>query len=288
LIFIDEQMPKFVNSQSVSGKIRELLGNKTRSLRQKYRNNIDLTGAIRLVLAANNDSLLDEMQAKSAPDMEAVAQRFLYVKLTDAPVKYLEKYNYRELKEWEAHAIAEHCMWLNKNHIVEHSHGKFWVEGTKRAAHKLLVSNSKWTSLVCEWLIRYLLNPKMFHADTAVGGLIKIRDNQLLVNEQAVNDKWDLYLTKTRQDPSVRDISSALKALSLPERKQLRWAHSHVRYHQIVLDHLLVWSEKNGIGDPQNLTDRISGALPMDVVVTPQRDRDDDENDEERAGMTEF
>jgi hypothetical protein len=283
LVFIDEQMPRVVSGQSTSGKLRALLGNKTRSLKRKYRSNTDLVGAIRLVLAANNENLLDEMEAKSTDDLDAIAQRFLYVRASDEPIEYLNRFSKTQLEKWAQHAIAEHCLWLSENHKVVLPGKRFWVEGIMSTTHELLLTNNRWTSLVCEWLIRYLLNPRPLHADAAANGLVRIEKSQLLVNEQAVADKWALYLTNTRQDPVVKEISGALKSMSLPERKQLRWARHHVRYHQVITDHLLAWSEKNGIGDPQLLADRISGALPMDLGA--EREPGDDSDTDEKFNV---
>lgn len=272
LVFADEQVPKSFGGQSASAKLRALLGVKERTLKRKYLPNADLTGALRLVLAANNESLLDELDAHTAADLEAIAQRFLYIHVdAEASVKYLSTFSKATLEEWAQTGIAEHALWLQENHVIEKPGRRFWVEGDLSMIHRLLLTGGHWTSLVCEWLLRYLLNPRPLHADAEVNGLVRIEDERLLVNEQAIADKWSLYLKNVRQDPQVRQIGQALRSISSPHRKQLRWARRAIRYRVVETSHLIAWSERHGIGDEQAIKDRLSGVIPLDEPIDNPR-----------------
>jgi len=269
IVFADESLPTTYNGKSVSARLRALLGIKERTLRRKYMSNADLSGALRLILAANNANLLDDLEANSADDLEAIAQRFLYLKVPDAAIEYLAQYEHGEPEQWVSRGIAEHALWLRDNHEIKNPGHRFWVEGEISATHELLLTGGHWSSLVCEWLIRYLINPTPVQSNPEMRGLIKIEGGELLVNEQVLTDQWRTYLMDTRQDPVMRQIGQALRAISEPERKQLRWARRRIRYRVVVPAHLVAWSDRQGIGDAQLIRDRIAGVLAIDADVTP-------------------
>jgi len=279
LVFADEDIPKHFGGQSASAKLRALLGIKERTLKRKYLSNSNLTGALRLVLAANNEGLLDDLDAQSTADLEAIAQRFFYVNAGKEPIAYLARFAKQTLESWATRGIAEHALWLAENHVVEKPGRRFWVEGEMAQTHRLLLTGGQWPSMVCEWLIRYLINPKPLHADAEANGLVRIENGLLLVNEQVIVDKWKLYLPATRQDPVTRQIGQALKAISEIERKQLRWARRQIRYRVVIPSHLVAWSERYGIADEQLILDRIAGVLPLDVPALTQENIENKESD---------
>jgi len=266
LVFADEKLPKRWGQNSSSAQLRAMLGIQHRSLKRKYQANADLHGALRFVLAANNESLLDELDAGSKADLEAIAQRFLYIRV-DGGAEFLKIVPRERLEYWAERGIAEHVLWLAANHQVKEPGKRFFVEGGIAEIHRLLLTGGPWTSLVCEWLIRYLMNPSTIHTDVKYNGLIRIEHGQLLVNEQCITDNWNMYLPNTHQDPVLKQIGQALRAISYPDRKQLRHRTKQIRYRVIMLEHLIAWCERWGIGDVEMIEARINGALPIDAVV---------------------
>jgi len=117
--------------------------------------------------------------------------------------------------------------------------------------HRLLMTGSHWNSMICEWLVRYLMNPNPF--DSKATGLIRREDAVLLVNDQAILDGWELYL-KTKQEPETAKIGAALRAISkTTRRQQLRFNGQRVRYRVIDIDHLISWSDRYNIGDRETI-----------------------------------
>jgi hypothetical protein len=93
-------------------------------------------------------------------------------------------------------------------------------------------------------------------------GLIK-RDGRLLVNAQGLCEGWNLYLT-TRTDPDLQRIWEALRVLRKNKQTiQLRWKGRHIRYREIDIDHLLVWSDQYQLGETKTLLESVKGKNPL-------------------------
>ncbi len=118
------------------------------------------------------------------------------------------------------------------------------------------MTGTGWNSLCCEWLVRYLMDPRAF--DSAHPGLIRKEDGELLVNDQALIDGWGLYL-KTKTEPETAKIGAALRAISrdMP-RRQLRHNGIRIRYRVIDVQNLLHWSDRYGIGDEEVIMSRLT------------------------------
>jgi hypothetical protein len=257
LILADEKLPKKSKWDSITEDLREMVSTNSRELTRKYKAPSKLIGCIRLILAANNEFLLESAQTYSRADQEAIAQRFLYLKIGNRPAEFLNEVPRDVRKHWWDRGIAEHTLWLHENHVVKTPGVRFEVEGDESVMHRLLMTGSYWNSMVCEWLVRYLNDPKPF--DVQNKGLVRCIDGDLLVNEQAVIDGWELYLGKTRVIPETAKIGAALRALAKnSERKQLRWLGIRIRYRYIDIKHLFDWSERFNIGDRDKMVQTLN------------------------------
>lgn len=290
LILADEEIPQSFRSQNVTALLRSMLSTTTRTLKRKFKSNADLQGAIRLVLTANNEFLLETKGVNSAQDLEAIAQRFLYISVTHEAADLLNSLPREKREYWAKAGIARHALWLAENHEVKEPGKRFWVEGDVSQMHRLLMTGSLWNSLCCEWLVRYLMSPQTH--DTKNDGLIRREDGELLVNEQALIDGWELYL-KTRYQCETAKVGAALRAISkTTKRKQLRWQGKHIRYRIIDVDHLLSWSDRYNIGDRETMLARIEGRLEHgENVIEFQGDKlpaRADENNKEGEGFNEY
>lgn len=255
LILADEEIPRQYYKQNVTATLRSMISTTTRTLKRKYKPTSELKGAIRLILTANNEFLLSTKEGASAQDLEAIAQRFLYVPVPKEAADFLETLS-RETKQlWADKIIAQHTMWLCENHVVEKPGKRFWIEGDVSQMHRLLITGSYWTSLCCEWLVRYLMNPRP--QDSKQNGLIRIYEGELLVNEQGIIDGWSLYVKIIPQCETSK-IGQALRSISKGSRRQLRWKNDRIRYRIVDVDHLISWSNQYNIGDSDVIMKRLS------------------------------
>lgn len=262
LVFADENLPRQLKGNSVTGKLRSMISTYTRTLLRKYRAPSELHGAIRMVLAANHDFLLETREASTQDDLTAIAQRFLYIKVEQEAVDFIQRIPIATKNSWvEGDKIAAHVLYLSLNHDVVPGK-RFWVEGDVTQMHRLLMTGSLWNSQVCEWLVRYLLNPKPF--DNSAGrGLIRCIDGEMLVNTQAIIDGWRFYFTDTRKEAETQKIGQALRALA-KGKSQRRLGSKAVRYYVINIEHLLDWSEQNNVGDRETMERTLGGDLIED------------------------
>ncbi len=259
LVLADEEIPKR-HRQTVTTTLRSMLSTLSRTLKRKYRATSEVRGAVRLILAANNEFLLDNREVSSSQDLDAIAQRFLYVPVPQEATDYLNTLPRAKKEYWATEGIARHALWLLQNHEVKEPGKRFYVEGDVSQMHRLLMTGSRWNSLACEWLVRYLMTPQPF--DTRSTGLIRRGDGELLVNDQALMDGWSLYIQSTRIEPETSKIGAALRAISKSgKRKQLRYKDQRIRYRTIDAEHLLAWSDRFNIGDKEVLLAAIGNSL---------------------------
>lgn len=258
LVLADEEVPKN-RYTSATAALRSMLSTTERTLSRKFQPTSSLRGAVRLILTANNESLL-HAEISSSNDLEAIAQRFLYIEVPHTAAELLNALPKSKKEEWAKEGIAKHALWLAANHEVAEPGQRFWVEGNASEMTNRMMSDSKWNSLVCEWLVRYLLNPKPL--DTKCVGMIRrgeTCDGELLVNDQAVVDGWELYL-KTKESPITALIGAALRAISKTSKRCNRkipvpnsTKSKQIRYRVIDIDRLFSWADRFNVGTQADL-----------------------------------
>lgn len=261
LVLGDEAVPKFWKGNPTTTKLRSMLSVTSRTLSRKHKAPADLVGCIRLILTANSDHLLSGDGASNHMDLQAIAQRFLYIEVPEAATKYLEALP-EDIRDGflEGDGIAKHILYLSKTRKVKRGK-RFWVEGDTNAMHRMLMTGTAWNSLVCEWLARYLMNPTTF--DAAGTGLIRRNDKgRLLVNAQAIIDGWKMYL-ETHKDPETAKIGTALRAISTKAKPfQARFKGKQIRYRVIDVEYLFDWANRYDISNKEVLAFSLQGGNP--------------------------
>jgi hypothetical protein len=282
LIFADEQLPRKYKWESITPQLRAMMSVMSRTLKRKHKTPSELQGAVRLIMAANNEFLMDSNEVATGDDLDAMAERFLYIKvLGDKAANYLKELGKEIVGPWWTRGIAEHALWLMENHVIKNPGARFTVEGDLSQMHRLLMTGSLWNSLTCEWLIRYLENPSQF--DTNDTKLVRIEDGQLLANTQGVIDGWNEYFKTTKYEPTVSKIGAALRALAgTSKQKQKRHRSKRIWYYVIDINHLIAWAERYRISDKETILGRLQekpdtkNVLEMDLKRKNQRNIFDD------------
>lgn len=259
IILGDESVPKNT-PMPANARIREELAKTSRELKRKFRPIATLNGAIRLILSANHEAMLDTRDVQTMFDQKAVAQRILFFRIPALAADFIkpEVTERRWLKE---DMLAKHVLWLARNRAVQRGK-RFWVEGDESEMHRFLVTSSHWNSLICEWLVRYLQNPQAY--DAKGDSLIRAQNGQLLVNDQAIIDGWEMYLGHAKTTPETAKIGTALRGISKSEQpRSLRLRNGRrVRYREIEMGFLLDWSKRNNIGDEHEMLAKIGAPKP--------------------------
>lgn len=255
LVFADERLP---NKPGISSDLRELIGTESMTLARKFMDNAELRGAIRIIIAGNNEHLLavDKDEELTPDDLEAIAGRFLHIDVSVAAKAYIDSIGgvHGATKDWvSGDVIAKHALWLHANRTVVPGK-RFLVEGHMSRMHELLATAGKWPSLACEWVVRQIISPAVVVLNSQ--GVI-VGNGEVLINTTCMIDNWELFI-KSSGRPSAALIGRAMGNMSTGTTRR-----NGVRYHVIDVGRLLRWADRSQIGDPEALAKTIAG----DVVT---------------------
>ena len=257
LVVADEYLP---DVKHISGKLRELVASKSHTLKRKYRAEASLTGCVRIAILANTPHLLDLKGDHTKEDLEAIAERFLFINTDKKASDYLETLS-RETKEFlYQRGIAEHCLWLSENWEIEEGK-RFLVEGFLGEANLNISINNERTALICEWLVEYLSSPEALDNNPRLKGLVKIEENDLWVNSYAIQKAWSVFMDKANS-MTARGIGIALKALASKEDdsyKRERVNGQQRGFYRINTDLLSSWSEAHGRMSKDDISQIVGG-----------------------------
>ena len=242
LVLADEALP---TRKGITAELRRFIGSTKRTLNRKFLPTAPLEGAVRVIIAGNNDRLLDTGEELSANDLEAIASRIYYLRSDNRPKEYLESIGGPPtITRWIEHdMIAEHSLWLRANRTVNEG-ARFLVEGNASEFHRHLATGAGMASLVCEWLARYL-------ADVAPipTPLVMFGSGEVWVNTEALakESHWLRYVPSVKV-PTAAQLGRALRSLS-HEGASATVQGKSITFHRIDAGLILNWVERLQIGD---------------------------------------
>ena len=254
LIFGDEDMT------CSTADLRRLIGSSAHTLKRKFLPNMELAGALRLILADNNGHMLEQNEDLGRDDIEAVATKFLRINVGDRPVNYLKSLGGKAgTADWvTGDKIAAHALWLQQNRAVVPG-GRFLVNGHAGETTRLLASRSKSAGLVCEWIAGFVETPivNIQQQKTAILG-----GGHVLVNVDAISHHWGQYvfsenraLTKTRIGTVLLNLAKGVVKVN------------GRRYHEIDMDIVFEWCRSIGLGDETVMRAHMDAPLPAGTVL---------------------
>lgn len=260
LVLCDEGLPKR-RDYSANDELRRWIGSSERTLNRKFMPAAKLGGCIRLLIAANNDRILDGIEEMSEADRVAITQRLLCVTVGMEPRAYVEGLPRAELQSWMEHKIAEHALWLRDNRVVVPG-SRFLVEGFSTDMHDQLSVNNGLAPAVCEFLVNTIMQLNPASAKTLKDVLV-VGDGKVLVSSRAFSDelRWKMLVPGTR----FPDTKSLYRTLSNMRIRQVRVRlddGTQPSFNLIKHDLLLTWAKLNGVGDVDAMLAKISAPLP--------------------------
>ncbi len=219
VVLIDEAMP--MSKKGSSGDIRRLTGSSSITINAKYQAHKKTKGAVRMIIAANNDEVLTfDDENMSQDDIAALIARVLHIKVSDAAAKWLAQRNanQRLTRKWVSEdLLARHILWLGRNREIKRGK-RFLVEGVETQLHrKLMTHQGRDAGLVREWIVRYATKPatleKRYRTTHDVCRAL-LREDKVLVNTQGAVDCWDAYMPRGSRVPDTSAIVQVLRNLS--------------------------------------------------------------------------
>jgi hypothetical protein len=260
LVLADETIPKDFKGRVRTSELRQIIQGRSRALTRKFLPNASMRGAIRLIIAANNQDLLTSNEALSTNDIQAIVDRIIYIYCPKNAAKYLRKVNTRSFVKEDR--IARHALWLSQHRVVQQGR-RFLVEGSDSTLHRTLTTSSGLRSAVCNWLVSYLLSPTQI--DSIGKLLVRRHDKMLLATARGIAEAWKVYPTNEFAAP-VGKISQALAGLSEATKAQLRDGEQRRTHYWIIdLQNLITWADRNGYATEEAIIEAL--AKPQEIRV---------------------
>lgn len=251
LIFADEYLP---DKKHLTGTLRRLIGSPTITVNRKFLPTCTIEGSPRLILAANNEDLLSNLQESlGVADLEAISQRFLAVKGSPEAVEYLKFLTPTVTNTWITEdKLAAHVLWLAGTRKVE-STGRFLVAGETTEVHRQLLITG-YTGAVCEWLVKLLSSTGPIPSE--IGKYMEIGNGQLLVSTSAFDNehRWESFIGRGYVR-STSKIGKALKNVSTGVKKT-----DKVMFYIVKPELIFEWCEVNGAGDVGAIKARLNAS----------------------------
>jgi hypothetical protein len=263
IVFADEEAKSGGMQELTSATLRKLIGSDKRSLKRKFLSNATLKGAIRLILSANNSTLLRfEKEEPTADDLDAVNERFLCITTTKEHEQWIADHGGQDLtKHWVEGAFESHIMWLHQNRKVVP--GVRWlVAGEPSEVQSLTATSNEINSAVCQWICAYLNNPRK--VEQVAPGTVQFDERGVWVNSTGMLKTFVDVVQNSNARATIENVGIALRALSR-DKKDRTVMHglkrTKLKFHLLKMELILDWAERNDYGDSEVL--QLASTSPM-------------------------
>ena len=250
LVLADEGFPAIPPKQ-IAIALRNLIGSEAMQIEQKFGGVYPLEGPCRLIMAANNASLLDFRSELTPDDVEALAVRIMQVEPDTCARDIFRRIGPEETRAWQSHKIAEHVLHLHQTMHVPHIPGnRFAVQGELDSMMRHVLAKAYYPSLALQVIVKHITDPKRHHQRSE---LIRWHKGHLLVNQHGLEATWDELLPRGPRPP-VR-MSDTLKSICTGKNSRAWRVQGTVRrYWEVNMAVLDTWCEENGY-DAANIRD---------------------------------
>lgn len=239
LAVADESFPA-----TKSAELRRFMQARSHTLRRKYMANAMVIGSPRIIIAANNKNMLRLREVLTADDVRAVGERILYLQPSEEARPLAMAHGHSWVHQ---DTLAAHVLWLHQNHQYKKGQ-RFLVEGETGHFHRSLAVSTALSSAICEWVARYLREPQKA-AQCSIPVAVDRPDEGLFISPSGLAQYWDLYSTNYKPNPELRDISTALQALTKKTRKVIKVKGKASHFREIDMEYLQQWAEDHDWGD---------------------------------------
>jgi hypothetical protein len=254
LVFADEQIPKDFRGHARTAELRQFIAATSRAYRRKFAHETKILGAIRLLIAANNEEILAIQENLSTNDIEAIGDRFYHVRVNPDAAQFLALCDTNHMVAGDA--IAKHALWLRDNHPVQRQ-GRFLIRSPDREFYRSLTTRSGIRSAVCQWCVGYLKDPRRIDASGRY--LARVKRGRLLINVQALmGEAWNVYVTNDMQPPTGR-LTTALAGLSTSRTSATHPRTGGIMHYRVIdTEHLLAWVKETEFATPEEIVSALA------------------------------
>lgn len=251
IIFADEATPKDLQGRARTAEIRELIQIESQPLRRKNLPDSTLHGCGRLVIAANNLSLLEGEEGKlTANDVQAIVERFTHIKVNFSSRTYLEQVDTRDWVSGDR--IAQHVLWIIANTPKAEHPPRFLVTAPAGELHQALSTTTYSGAIVAHWLAAFLLEPNRLRQGRPIGSsayLVRANAGKFYAVSRAITENWMVYPTNIPEHKAtIRTVSAGLRALAVSEHKKnlaVPGFQGLQKLYEIRLADIVQWAESS-------------------------------------------
>ena len=256
LVFADERIPTDEKGRGRTAELREMIATRSRPYRKKFHSDSTILGCIRLLIAANNDEVLQFQENLSTNDISAIAERFVYIPAGPQATEYLKQVDTTRFVLGDA--IAQHVLWLQANGYAQRE-GRFGVRAVDQSFYRLLSTRTGIRSAVCQWLVSYLRNPRPYDARRDL--LVRVYQGRLLVNTEGLANAWGLYI-QNETSPRTSLLTSALTTITQSRAQVRHPKRGNVHYRVVDPSYLIQWAQETDFASEEELTRALQVETP--------------------------
>lgn len=249
LVFADEKLPRDFRGQVRTEDLRRFIQETKRQSNRKNRAQCPLIGAIRLVIAANNENLLDLRGQLSMADVQAIGERFFHIEVTKEAKQYLDSVGRETIEsEWlQGDELPCHVRWLAANERPRWA-GRFGVAHDSSGVANRIAVRTGIRASICEWLVRCLEDDARKLRDGSKAG---IANGSIVLHVSTLTESWDYYL-RNEPRPKTSQVATALEGLTL---EKIRYDDRDL--HVIDVAKVKAWADEHGYVAPEWIDKRI-------------------------------
>ncbi len=273
LVFADETTPKDFRGKGRTAELRAFIQAESRPFTRKYLPDASLRGAARVVIAANNHTLLDGEENLTPNDLEAIVGRFVHIDARDASVQYLKA---TDTTGWVSQdKIAEHALWIIANTAHAKNPPRFLVQQAASALHRSMSTGTRMGSAVAHWLVSFVLAPETLRNGRPAHSsahLIRGKEGKLWVSTRALIDYWGVYKTNVREDAATaKAVMLGLRGISPTTHTSRRTIRvngfsekSPPKFYEIRTEDLMEWCDQTGFTSREELQAALDALVARD------------------------
>lgn len=254
--FADESMPIRLRGQTA--ELREIIQSTVRPYSQKFLPLGILEGAFRIVVAANNRSILEGEDSLTVEDIKAIAGRILHVTVPQSAEWWKQFFKAVDTTGWvSGDKIAAHALYLAAQHPLPDKRPRFLIDPPVAEISRTIAMSTTASSAIAHWLISFVLAPNRLHVGKPMSDSswqVLIRDGQLFASTRTIVEYWETYQTGLdRNKGTVRNVSKGLAAISEEQTRVTLFRALRPRLYRIRVQDLIAWAEAVGLATEEEI-----------------------------------
>jgi hypothetical protein len=246
LVLLDEGTGALEKSLNICAQLRKFVGNPVITVEPKGLPVVQVEGALRILVTANDDDALNVSGNGELTDdaKAATAERILHISVNAAAGDFLEQQTDRD--KWRSeNRIAEHSLWLRSQRepelLARHKAGqRFLIQGVYKPEYHDYIGRTKDSRYaVAEIIIRAITEKNARFHDK-----LRVLNGQVRVASSAVFGAWPLMLEERYRAPrNAIEVGATLKAMC-PNHTRVYDHRLKQHVYEIPLDSLVKLGEE--------------------------------------------